>query len=208
MASLSTFNAVYNIPGPNTAAAVVVADYHPLGGGTTGFTQQTVQTGTTRLVLGVPPNSAFMPGTPFEVRAIGMGVTAAADNMTVAIWWQSGANTDLSTTTGDVVVVSSGTQALASKGGYVAVQQRLMWDDTNKQLMGIGDFGMSSIPTTPAAVLGAGLGTINGTNPIAVSSTAAQAAIATMGGLQFYVIVTNSAAVTSTALIEFSLNQF
>ena len=209
MASMQTFAGYYGVPGPNTAAAVIVADYHPVGGNTTGgFSQQLVQTGTTRLLLGVPANSAYMTGTPFEVRATVKGVTAAADNMTVAVWWNSGANTNLTTTTGDVVVVSSGTQALASVGGYVTVQQRLVWDDLNKQLMGIGDFGMSSIPTTPAAVLGAGLGTINGTNPIAVSSTAAQAAIANLYGVRFYVIVTNSAAVTSTQLVEFSLNGF
>ena len=88
MASASTFAAVYNVPGPNTAAAVAVAAYNPIGGSTSGYVQQTVQTGTTRQLLTVPANSAYMTGTPFEVRAIVKGATAAADNMTVAIWWR------------------------------------------------------------------------------------------------------------------------
>ena len=208
MPSISTFGGYYNVPGPVSATATAVADYHAIGGNTTGgFTQQTVQTGTTRLILGVPAGSAMFAGGPFLLRAIGKTVSAVASNFTMAIYWNCGANTNLTTFTNDVSIVTSSTQAVASVGGYIALNARLMWDDVNKQLMGVGDLGMASIPTTPVALNGPGVGTINATNPIAVSSTAAQAAIANDYGCQFFVVMTNSGAVTSTKLVEFSINE-
>lgn len=204
MASVNTFQAFYGVPGPISTTATAFGDYHAIGGSTSaGFTQQAVQVATTRLVLGgynVPA------GVPFELRGIATTVSAVASNMTLALYWNCGANTNLTTFTNDVSICTSSTQAVASVGGYIALNARLMWDDVNKQLMGVGDMGLISIPTTPVASNGPGVGTINATNPIAVSSTAAQAAIATSAGLQFFAVITNSGAVTSTKLVEFSLN--
>ena len=46
MASVNTVSGYYNVPGPISTTATVVADYHAIGGNTTGgFTQQTTQTG-------------------------------------------------------------------------------------------------------------------------------------------------------------------
>jgi len=210
MAGINTVSAYYGVPGPISTTATVVADYHACGGATSGFTQQTTQTGTTRLFL----SAAGVPvGTPFELRAIGKTVSAVASNFTMAIYLACGTATgsitntsDLTTLTNDVSIVTSSTQAMASKGGYIALNARLMYDDINKQLMGVGDLGMASIPTTPVALNGPGVGTINATNPIAVSSTAAQASLATVAGCVFYVVFTNSGAVTSTTLVEFSVN--
>lgn len=207
MSSISTFQGFYNVPGPVSATATAVADYHAIGGSTSGgFTQQAVQTGTTRLILSAGGSAGFA-GVPFIVRAVGKTVSAVASNFTLAIYWNSGSNTNLTTFTNDVAVLTSSTQAVASVGGYIALNARLVWDDVNKQLMGVGDLGAASIPTTPVALNGPGVGTINATNPIAVSSTAAQAAIATQAGVQFFAVMTNSGAVTSTQLVEFSLNE-
>ena len=211
MAGINTVNAVYYVPGPISTTATVIADYRAIGGNTTGgFSQQLVQTGTTRLFLSA---ASITPGTPFELRAIGKTTSKVASNFTMAIWLACGTavgsitnTSDLTTTTNDVSIVTSSTQAVASVGGYIALNARLMYDDLNKQLMGVGDLGMASIPTTPVALNGPGVGTINATNPIAVSSTAAQASIGAISGLNFYVTFTNSGVVSATQLVEFSLN--
>ena len=205
MSSINTFAGVYTVPGPISATATAVAAYNAIGGASSGFTQQTVQTGTTRQLIGLPANGQNA-GTPFLLRAIGKTVSAVASNFTMAIYWNSGSNTNLTTFTNDVSIVTSSTQAVASVGGYIVLNARLMWDDVNKQLMGVGDLGMASIPTTPVALNGPGVGTINATNPLAVSSTAAQAAIANQSGCSFFVVFTNSGAVTSTQLVEFSIS--
>ena len=48
MSSINTFAGVYTVPGPISATATAVAAYNAIGGASSGFTQQTVQTGTTR----------------------------------------------------------------------------------------------------------------------------------------------------------------
>lgn len=208
MAGINTFQAYYSVPGPISATATAVADYHAVGGSSSaGFTQQAVQFGTTRLILAGPN---VQPGAPFEIRAIGKTVSAVASNFTMAIYLSAPSaevtTTPLTTFTNDVSICTSSTQAVASVGGYIALNARLMYDDVNKQLMGVGDIGMVSIPTTPVASNGPGVGTINATNPIGVSTTSALAGLATTAGLRFFVVFTNSGAVTSTSLVEFSLN--
>ena len=205
----SQFAGFYNVPGPISATATAIAAYNPVGGASSGFTQQTTQTGTTRLVLGMPPDIAggIHDGRPFKVRAVGLTVSAVASNFTMALLWNCGANTALTTTTNDVSVATSSTQAVASIGGVITLEVELGWNSTQKQLAGVYSSGFANIPTTPVILPTGGPVAVVATNPVGVSSTAAQASLATIAGVQFYVMFTNSGAVTSTKLLEFTLSE-
>jgi hypothetical protein len=141
-------------------------------------------------------------GKPFKLRVVAQGVASGACNFTVNVYWNSLANTNLTTFTSDVLVIGSGAQALASKSGVVFMEATLMWDSTLQQLAGFWNesAGASDIPTTPAVIKTTSA--VTATSPITGST-----AITKTDQLEFFVTFTMSANATSSKLIEFALDR-
>ena len=208
--NVNSISGVRNYPGPVSATETAVASINPLGGSTTGgYTQQTLQVATNpRVLIGPSPDIAggMFDGRPFKIRVVAQTVSSVASNFTANVYWNCGAKTNLLTFTSDVLVIGSGTQAVASVGGVIFMESSLIWDSTSKQLVGFWNevSGVSSIPTTPAVIKTTGA--VTATSPIGISSTASQASLATGSGLQFFCTFTNSGVVASTKLLDFSID--
>jgi hypothetical protein len=203
----NTFVGVRGYPGPVSATETAIAVINPTGGASSGYTQQTLQFGTTRQIVGLPADVAggTHDGVPFKVRVVALTLSAVASNFTVNIYWNCGANTNLTTFTNDVLVIGTGALAVASKPAVVVTEAVLMWQSGLGQLVGFWNetTGIANVVTTP--VLGKASASLTATNPIGISSTAGQTSLANSQGVQFFVTFTNSGAVTSTELVEFSL---
>jgi hypothetical protein len=186
-------NTVFGLPslaGPVSATETAVA---------------AVAGGTTRALFGLTSdvNGGFFDGRPFKIRVVASAVATGTSNLTVNLYWNSAANTNLTTFTGDILVIGSGAQALASKSGSIFMEATLMWDST---LQALGAFwneaaGLANIVTTPAIIKTSAA--VTATNP--VTSTG----VATPNLLQFFVTMTCSTAanVTSTKLVEAAIDR-
>jgi hypothetical protein len=190
MANSNTVFAEYNQVGPISSTETAIAS---------------VAGGTTRLLLGLTNdiNGGLFDGRPFKVRAVSQGVASGACNFTQKIYWNSTSNTNLTTFTNDILILSSSTQALASKSGYIIQEAVCIWDSTLKQLVSFNaaPAGYVSIPTTGGVVLGSTAVVNAGTNP--VSSTG----VGTINLVQFFVTHTMSANQTSSTLVEFAIDR-
>lgn len=190
MANMNTCFALYNLAGPVSATETAVA----IPGSTT-----------TRQLLGLTNdvNGGLFDGKPFKVRVVAQGVATGASNFTVNLYWNSAANTNLTTFTSDILVQGSGAQALASKTGTVFVESVCVWDSGLAQLSSYNAApgGFSSLVTTPN-LIGATAAKANTSGVIASSG------VATPNLVQFFVTLTCSTAanVTSTKILEFAID--
>lgn len=204
MANANTFAGVYTIPGPVSATETCVAAYNAIGGNTTGgFTQQAIQTGTTRQFVGVPADvsGGIFDGRPFKMRVVAQTQSTVASNFTVNCYWSAGVNTNTTTLTGDILVIGSGAVAVASKPATVFMEATLQWDSSLQSLTGFwnGAAGQYVITSTGGVIIKSSAAE-TATDPIATLQ-------ASTGLLNFFVTFTNSGAVTSTKLIEFALDR-
>lgn len=185
MANCNTFAGLYNQTGPTSATETAIAS---------------ASSSTTRAIVAMPTNSEF-DGKPFKARVVSQGVASGACNFTVNLYWDSNANTNLTTFTGDVLVIGSGAQALASKSGTVLMEAICVWDSTLAQLAAfwIDSAGIANIPTTPAVIKTSGA--VTATNPVTASG------VATSDLLRFFVTHTMSANATSSKLIELAFDE-
>lgn len=199
MSNCNTFCGVYNLAGPvsatETAVQAPVGVLTPLGA-------STASTPLRQLIS--PGGNANLDKIPFRIRAIAEGVATGSSNFTLKLYWNSAANTNLTTFTGDVLLLGSSTQALASAAGTIVLAADLYWDATAKQLACSAQTisGFANIVTTPAVItLGSN---ISATNPIKQGS-----GVATSDLLQFFATMTcgTAANVTSTTLVELSLER-
>ena len=208
---LNTIAGVYNLPCPISATETAVASINAIGGASAGYTQQTTPFGTVRAVVGPPPDisGGELDGRPFKLRVGVSWVATGGSNLTVNAYWNCGANTNLLTFTSDVLVIGSGALAVASANGSMFMEAALLWGSGEKQLVGFWNEipGIANLPT-PAGIKATGA--LTAASPIAISTTASQAAIATMAGLQFFVTVTVAtiASVTSVKLTELAIERY
>jgi hypothetical protein len=144
--------------------------------------------------------ASIIDGHPFKVKGCFKATAGASLNTTFKLYWNVGANTNLTTFTNDVLLVSSGTLA---SGGAASLSSYLeavcLWDSTSQQLMAVQGLAINNIPTTPT-VLNSGAYTITATNPIKTAQTLSN-------NLQFFasaLIGTSNAANVAT-LVELSL---
>ena len=209
--NMNTIAGQFNLPGPISATETAVASINQIGGASAGYTQQTTPFGTVRALVGPPPDIAGgeLDGRPFKLRVGVSWVATSTSNLTVNAYWNCGTNTDLLTFTSDVLVIGSGALAVASKNGCMFMEAPLLWDSGSKQLVGFwnADPGIASLPT-PVAIKSSSA--LTAVNPIAISTTASQAAIATMAGLQFFVTITVAtvASVTSVKVNELAIERY
>jgi hypothetical protein len=199
----NTFAGVRNYPGPTSATETAVAVINPLGGGSSGYTQQTAQFGTTRQLVGVPPDvsGGIFDGSPFKIRYAARAIGTGAGNFTVNVYWNNGVNTDLTTFTSDVLVIGSGAIAVASKPALAFDEVTLMWDSKLQSLAGFWNetSGMHVITST-GSVVNKSSAAVTATDPLAALQTSTSA-------LNFFITFTCSANISSTQLIEFSLER-
>ena len=208
---LNTISGVYNLPCPISATETAVASINQLGGSQVGYTQQTTPFGTVRAIAAPPPDIAGgeLDGRPFRLRVGVSWVATGASNLTINSYWNCGANTNLLTFTSDVLVIGSGSLAVASLNGSAFLEAILLWDSGSKQLCGFWEesAGVANLPT-PAIIKASAA--MTAANPIAISTTASQASVATMAGLQFFTTITvgTTANVTSVKLLEMCIERY
>mgnify|MGYP001599049767 CR=1 FL=1 len=144
--------------------------------------------------------SGIHDGRPFKLRVVARAAASGAGNFVVNAYWNSAANTNLTTFTGDILVVGSGNQALATSSGVVYMEARLLWDSASGRLAAhwLDGAGLSNIVTTPAVIKTSGA--ITATNPIHAS------AVVAASDLQFFVTTSVSANGSSAKLIELALD--
>lgn len=200
----NSFAGVRYIPGPISSTETCVAAYNAIGGNTTGgFTQQTQQTGTVRQFIGVPPDvtGGIFDGSPFKLRVVAQAIGTGAGNFTVNTYWSAGVNTDLTTLTGDILIIGSGAVAVASKPANVFMEATLQWSSALGSLTGFWNetAGQYQITSTGGVVIKSSAAQ-TATDPIAALQTSTSA-------LQFFVTFTASANISSTRLIEMSLER-
>ena len=167
MANCNTFSAVYN---------------KSLGNVTSISAFPTVAGGSVRQLVGVPADVAggIYDGLPFRVRAVWKAVPGTSGNFTASVYWDSAANTDLTTLTGDKIFLTSGAVALGTQGASTFVlSATLVWDSTADRLAGVNDPQSFHTIATPA-VLFSGASAVTATNnPVATSVT-------DVGNLKFF----------------------
>lgn len=195
MANVNSRQALYNLPA-NFASATetaVAALANSIGNN---------ESTSIRAILS-PGNDVaggWVDGHPFKLRACVKATASGAGNLAVGIRWNSGANTDLLTFTGDNSIIASGNLALASKPASMFMECVCLWDSVSQQLAGFWNetAGFANLVTTPAIIKSTAA--VASTNPITT-------ALVNASSLQFFVTTSISANGTACELVEFSLEQ-
>lgn len=158
---------------------------------------------TTRLLLSLPNDvtGGLFDGQPFKVRTVAQGVASGAGNFVVNLYWNVGTNTNLTTFTNDILVLGSGSQALASKSGIVMLEAICVWDSTLQQLSAYNNAagGFASLVTTPN-LIGSTAAKSNTSGVIGTALTA-------QTSVSFFVTTSISANGTSAKLLELAFDQ-
>jgi len=194
MANLNTFFQLSNLPGPISTVETAIAAVNAIGGVTT--TPSTI-----RALASVRQDAAggFFDGHPFKIRAIGKAIGTGAGNFTMNVYFNSGANTNLTTFTSDVLVVGSGAVAVASKPAVAVCEGLIMWDSSTQQVMGLKVETFNNIVPTATIPLA--------TPAVTAATLSAAGTTTNVSGLSFFVTFTSSANISSTTLIELALEQ-
>lgn len=122
-------------------------------------------------------NATLFDGRPFKVRAAVKATGGGAGNVTLNVYANLGGNTNLTTFTNDVKVLSTGAIATAGAAITAYVEGIFIWDSTSRQLAGVQGLCINNIGTP--AVLNSGAFTVTSTNPVKTS-------LALSGNIQFY----------------------
>lgn len=187
MSNMNTFAGVYNLAGPISTVETAVA----IPGSTT-----------VRQLLAPPQDIAtgVLDGRMFRVRAVAKAVGTGAGNFTFNLYFNFGANTNLTTFTSDVLIVGNGTVAVASKTAVSTMSALLFWDSTLQQLSGVKEFVWNSIVTTPTLTLATPA--VTATQPLSATTVTTN-----VSGIQVFATITCSANITSTTLTELSFER-
>lgn len=122
-------------------------------------------------------NATIFDGRPFKVRAAFKATGGAAGNFTGKVYANLGGNTNLTTFTNDVNVLSTGAIATAGASITAYVEGIFIWDSASQQLAGAQGLCINNIGTP--AVLNSGAFTVTSTNPVKTS-------LALSGNIQFF----------------------
>src|SRR6185312_5873239 len=143
-------------------------------------------------LLAIPADIAtgLFDGRPFRVRASWKGTSNGATNLTVKVYWNSGGNTNLTTFTNDVLLMTSGTQAQASGSTSGFISSICIWDAASQRLAAASEATLGNI-ATPVTIPTANSGavTIAAAAPITT-------ALVNASGLSFFATALFSASQT------------
>lgn len=187
MSNMNTFAGVYGLPGATSATETAVAQFNST---------------TTRAVVAPPQDvaSGLLDGHPFLIKGMAKAIGTGVGNFTFNIYWNNGVNTNLTTFTNDVLVIGSGAIAVASKPAVAILEAMIVWDSSLQQVMGVKTRSYNNLTATPAVPLVTPALT---TNPLVAAGT-----VTNVSGLQFFATVTCSANISSTTLLELSLERY
>lgn len=199
MANTNTVAALYNQTAAITSTTeTAFSSQNPIGGSSTAL----FPLSTTRALIGVSSN--IFDGKPFRIRIAGKVTAGASLNTTVQVYWNSAANTNLTTFTGDISVLTTGTMASGAAASLSFYHTSLvLWDSVSQQIAAFSEAGgLKNIPTTPAVLTAAGAAVISATNPVKTAVTA-------VTSLNFFSTVTFGTANASNTctLTEFAIDQ-
>lgn len=162
--------------------------------------------GTVRALCAMDADIAggIFDGLPFRVRATFKAVPGASGNFTGKVYWNNGANTNLTTFTNDAVFLTSGTIALGTQAASIlTMSATLVWDSVAQRLAGVNDpqsFHTIAVP----AVLFSGASAVTATNnPVSAGP------ITNLSGASFFATAlfgTGNVA-NATTLLELALEQ-
>lgn len=187
MSNMNTFAQVQNLTANATATETAVA---------------AVAGGTTRQILGLTNDvvGSLFDGQPFKIRVVTQGVASGAGNLVTKLYWNSAANTNLTTFTSDVAIFTA-TDALSSKSGVSFFEVICLWDSTLQQL--------SAMNNAAAGFSGATVPTVNGSTAVLLgtSGVVTTTGVGVQSLLQFFVTTSISANGTSAKLLELSFDQ-
>jgi hypothetical protein len=184
---MNTFAGVYNLPGPISTVETAVAQFNS----------------TTTRVLVAPPQdiaTGVLDGHPFLVKGLALAIGTGAGNFTFNIYWNKGVNTNLTTFTSDILLIGSGTFAVGSKPAVALLEEMVMWDSNTQQVVGIQTrtyINKVATPTVPVVTPALG------TNPLVAAGT-----VTNVSALAFFATITCSANISSTTLLELSLERY
>jgi len=198
MANINTFAQIQDLAGPISTTETAVATVNGIGGITATPTLSTIR------ALVAPGNDVaggFLDGHPFLVKGIAKAIGTGAGNFTFNIYWNVGTNTNLTTFTSDVLLIGSGAIAVASKPAVALLEAMVMWDSSLQQVMAVKTRSYNNLITTPAVPVVTPA--LSATNPLV-----AAAVVTNASQLAFFATITCSAGITSTTLIELSLEQY
>lgn len=149
--------------------------------------------------ISASPIAGAFDGVPFLVTAHFKVTAASSGNITCKLYWNSGSNTNLTTFTNDVLLISSGTVATGGVDVGVSLTAKCLWDSGSQQLMATQVSGLTNIGTP--AVLNSGAETITSTNPVATG-------LATVDKLQFFAtaLFGTSHSTNAVTLVELCIN--
>ena len=89
--------------------------------------------GSLRFTTGAP---AVADGRVFRLRCAARVTGGTTTNYTLKVYWWNSVNTDLTTFTSDIAILSSGAIAVNSATGVILLQSDLVWDATSQKLDG------------------------------------------------------------------------
>lgn len=195
MANINTFAQIQDLAGPIAAAETAVAAVNAIGG-------VTPTTAATRALVSCSNDVAggFLDGHPFWVKGIAKAIGTGAGNFTFNIYWNVGANTNLTTFTNDVLLIGSGAIAVASKPAVAFLEAMVMWDSSLQQVMAIKTRSYNNLVATPAVPVVTPA--LSAANPLVAAGT-----VTNPSQLSFFATITCSANISSTTLLELALEQ-
>lgn len=198
MATINTFAQIQDLPGPIAVAETAVATINGIGGITATPTLSTIR------ALVAPPQDiagGFLDGHPFLVKGIAKAIGTGAGNFTFNIYWNVGTNSNLTTFTSDILLIGSGAIAVNSKPAVAFLEAMVMWDSSLQQVMAVKMKSYNNLITTPAVPVVTPL--LSATTPLV-----AAAVVTNASQLAFFATITCSANISSTTLIELSLENY
>jgi len=146
--------------------------------------------------------ASVVDGHPFKVKACLKATAIQSENVTFSLYWNSGANTDLTTVTSDKLLISTGTMATGGAASISAyIEAVCLWDSVSQRLATVQMLGLKNIPTP--AVINSGAMTISSPNPTTTAK-------ATSDLLQFFATVAFSTSGVGdvATLVELSIGQY
>ena len=129
--------------------------------------------GTTRGLLSLPPDPAFLPNTaaaavtvpwasvdgkPFRVRALSKVASGGAGTFQFQLYWNAATQTNLTTFTNDIVIATDiyTGPATPATGGVPCsfyLEAVCLWDSKSQQLMAAQGSSIANVTTTPHCVV-------------------------------------------------------
>lgn len=190
MANCNTFSIVRNLS---------------LGNVTSTSAFPTVSGGSVRQLVGIPADvsGGIHDGLPFRVRAVFKAVPGTSGNFTGSVYWDSDANTDLTTLTGDKIFLTSGTIALGTQAASTLVLSAvLVWDSTALRLAGVNDPQSFHTIATPAVLF-------SGASAVTATNNPVSASVASVDKLKFFAtgLFGSTHADNAVTLVELAIEQ-